>query len=230
MNRFQSLRDAIFYYQMRGFIYIDLPWVGVDSQPFKSPDHSLLHMISEGKVKKSGKYVTCIPCVSHDRIDDLNRPTYWSVELFITDNPSDSELESVVNLCYDFFSRYLPVTINPIDDGFKITSNQSDIHLGSYRFFKSNEKFQWIRATGCSEPRLSYVLHKENINLSPKDPSGSYYEILNQVERFKQSLLSQNRIQSLVDLSNLYGSISEYLEVNYKNVDMSDLSKMCGLT
>lgn len=252
MSIYKTISDSIIFYRLNGFVYIDAPWtVREDVSNITKPndrknfyvqdkalvasgEQSFLELMIDGKLKP-GSYVTCTPCFRDERVDDLHKTYFIKTELIVTDNVTEKKLEEVLNLCYEFYSQYLPVDIQPMDDGtYDIVSKDSNIELGSYGIREHGEH-KWIYATGCAEPRLSQVISKSkklgyHDMIIAKRKLGTYGKIFEEMDEFTDALLTGNKIMSLVELSDLHGAIEFYLKENFPGVSMDDLKKMNDVT
>lgn len=182
MIDYSKIARAIDFYKSQGFLIREVPWVvPVDIMNITMPrtakeinsdigplvgsaEQSFLFLIASGEMK-AGKYVACTPCFRNDVVDNLHQKYFMKVELITTEDVCESRLMETVDLCRFFFERFLPTEIIKTDRSqFDIVSRDTKIELGSYGIRSHQRTGPWIYATGCAEPRLSYVLKLENRN------------------------------------------------------------------
>jgi hypothetical protein len=258
MSSYDIINQSILYYRLNGFQYVDVPWLvdedisnitkPNDKQNFyvnskclvASGEQSFLQFIIDNKLTP-GEYSTCTPCFRDEIEDCLHKKYFMKTELIKWDFISNDEsinmkqLKNIIQLCYDFFSKYVPVTVLTLEDGsFDIVDVKNNIELGSYGF-REFKNIKWIYATGCAAERLIYVIHLNKKSgyhkeIIPKYEVGTYGKILEETSEFVDALLQNNKIMTLVELSDLYGAIDLYLKKNYVNIGMKDIKKMSKLT
>ena len=171
------LNRSIGFYQSYGFKFIDLDWtiqkeVSEITKPIDRKDYfvenealvasgeqSFLQLIINNELK-SGRYCGITPCFrDEDKIDYLHQRYFMKVELISTINVCGSELYKILDLCKNFYSKYLPVEIQKIDENcYDIIDSVNKIELGSYGI-RTHSELKWVYATGLAEPRLSKVIN-----------------------------------------------------------------------
>ncbi|KKN66616.1 hypothetical protein LCGC14_0469510 [marine sediment metagenome] len=163
------LSEGITFYQKQDFIYKEVPWLAPTEIPedyrYKTPlgdpvasgEQSFLYLDINGELPK-GRYMTVTPCFRDEEEDEFHKRQFMKLELYITDNVSESNLDNVICTCQAFFNKFIwkwPIKKVDMGDGtFDITSH--DIELGSYGI-REHKNLKWIYATGVAEPRLSQV-------------------------------------------------------------------------
>ncbi len=253
MSYFTNINHSIYYYQSNGYTYVESPWI-VDEETSNitkpsdrtnfyvgsktlvaSGEQSFLQLIKDNRLEP-GKYITTTPCFRDENEDDTHKKYFLKTELIVWDHSNSNfdfvnELEKVKNECLNFFLRYLPCHLERQTDGsFDIIDSTFKIELGSYGI-RENDNVKWIYATGCAEPRLSYVVNKlkkpgYHSTVIPKYQIGEAGKIFEEYHEFVDALLSGNKIMALVELSDLYGSIEHYLKTVFPNITMNDLDIM----
>lgn len=254
MSTYDIINHSILYYRLNGFKYIDVPWLvdeyvsnitkPIDKKNFyvnekslvASSEQSFLQLILDNKLTPD-EYVSCTPCFRDEIEDVIHKKYFLKTELikwdFVAnkDNINKNQLKNIIDLCINFFSKYIPVEIlQQEDDSFDIIDKKSKIELGSYGI-REYKNIKWIYATGCAVERLIHVI---NINkksgyhfeIIPKYEIGSSGKILEELYEFIDALIQNNKIMSLVELSDLYGAIEFYIKKNHPDMTMDDLKKM----
>ena len=176
MINYQLLQNSIEYYNKLGFVRIETPWMvseyvdnltkpnHIISSQLKhnneclvaSGEQSFLELYLKNYLPK-GKFQTITPCFRIEEIDFLHSKNFMKNELIITDNPTDKELNILVENCLIFFQKELPKSyVKKTDIGFDIEINNYE--LGSYGI-RQTEFLTWIYATGCAEPRFSTLIN-----------------------------------------------------------------------
>ncbi len=175
MINYKIISDAITFYQLRGYKYIEVPWLVPkettaitkpswcrDFETFAgclvgSGEQSFLEIRS--KLDANTKYVCATPCFRDENVDDLHQINFFKVELIVA-NPINplNELEVILEhakeyfeLCSEYHSDW-PAEIVETKEGKDIFLN--GIEIGSYGI-REHEGFCWVYGTGCAEPRLS---------------------------------------------------------------------------
>lgn len=176
MINYNIMQDSIDYYSQFGFQRIEVPWVvseeidsitrPSDRNPFviqgkelnlvASGEQSFLQLYHDGKLQH-GRFQTITPCWRDEKVDVLHKKYFIKNELIDTENVSDSNLLSIIEIALNFFKKYLPQAyVLKTDIGYDIM--HKDIELGSYGI-RECSFLKWIYATGCAEPRLSIALN-----------------------------------------------------------------------
>ena len=170
---YSLLTGAISYYKRNGFKYIDVPWIvpkEITNITFNrdnmfntklgdlvgSAEQSFISLMLSNKLEK-GTYSALTPCFRNEtNITKTNQNYFMKVELIDTKTVTHDRLLQIINVCFDFFKRYISehdkITVIQTDDGYDIMVN--DIEVGSYGIRMYNE-YSWIYATGLAEPRFS---------------------------------------------------------------------------
>jgi len=260
---FDIINHSIYFYKNEGFKYVEVPWlideevsnytIPPNKQNFNikdqvlvaSGEQSFLQLMKDNNLSY-GKYVTMTPCFRDDELDEIHQRYFLKTELFVHDTLDNlmNMFFSIIDICKRFFSQYINVELIPINDpqplNVSINNNISyditdmnGIELGSYGI-KILHGLSWIYATGCAEPRLSYVINKNkkvgyHDTIIPKNKIGSFMKIIEEFEEVKDAHLSSHRIMELVELSDLYGAIEHYMIEEY-GMNMTDLKKMSDVT
>ncbi len=175
MINYQIISDSINYYKESGFERIESPWTvseyidnitkpkDIISFQLKhndkclvaSGEQSFLYLYLKDFLPK-GQFQTTTPCFRFESFDYSHTKYFIKNELIKTDVVNDNELDKIVELCFNFFKKYIPkIEIIKTDIGFDIEFNGNE--LGSYGM-RENEYLRWIYATGCAEPRLSRII------------------------------------------------------------------------
>ena len=211
-----------------------------------SAEQSFMQLIKNNELE-NGKYVTVTPCFRDDELDDLHQIYFMKTELIMVDCLENllEEFDNIVELCLNFFNQYVPSKLldltneknNMMNDTltpcYDIIDIKNYIELGSYgiRSMMVNDKqVFWIYATGCAEPRLSYVVNLDkkvgyHNMIIPKNKVGTFEKILEEVDELKDAHLAKNKIMELVELSDLLGSVELYIKEKY-NMTLNDLDIM----
>lgn len=185
---YRKLMQAIDYYTLHGFQYINLPWLVSENissvtrpdscQDFfinkevlvASGEQSFLQLIKDQKLAP-GRYMGLTPCFRDEKVlDELHCQYFMKVELIDTLNPTEKSLDQIIELAINFFQQYLPCeVVQMIDSTYDIVDIKNQIELGSYgirqTFLNENPyqskltELKWIYATGCAEPRLTTTMN-----------------------------------------------------------------------
>lgn len=261
MIDYNILNNSLFYYKLSGFTHIDVPWIASpstinltkpadrdimairDQGLVGSAEQSFLELISQDNLNY-GKYVALTPCFrDEEKLDDIHHLYFMKTELIVYDSDINflkSSYRDVLNVCKGFFDKYTTTNIIKSEDFegnfcHDIIDTRTGIELGSYGI-RSHGSHHWIYATGCAEPRLSYVIglnsggkgyHNEIIS---KEKVGTFFKVMEEVDEIKDSILTGNKVMELVELSDLYGAIELYIKNNYPGINMEDLNKMSMVT
>lgn len=178
MIDYTKIGDAVKYYKKLGYQEMHLPWTasqkamditlpkGAESMRCQvgglvgSAEQSFLDAVIQDKIR--GEYFSCTPCFRYESVtDELHHYYFMKVELFDNRNPSNHTVQNLIESCYNFYSKYLPVEVIDTDGGYDIVDIKNKIELGSYGLREHNLIGRWAFATGCAEPRLSYVISKQ---------------------------------------------------------------------
>lgn len=190
MIDYQLLSDAAIYYYGMGFEEATVPWIvskdamditaeqwgprqiypiGNDGYLVASGEQSFFQMILDKKLEP-GRWQCTTPCFRDDTLDELHHRYFMKVELINTNNPDTGELEFVIDGCLSFFNQFIdchavklppPTALDLSNTSFDIVTNKNRIEIGSYGIREHPKLGRWLYATGCAEPRFSYVVEKE---------------------------------------------------------------------
>lgn len=264
LMNYNTLNHSIYYYQSKGYTYIDAPWL-VDNdisnltKPIENENFIVKDLVLVGSAEQSfmqliknnelenGKYVTLTPCFRDDELDNLHQRYFMKTELIIVDSLVNllEEFNNIVTLCLQFFNQYVQVELldltgekncvidNVLTPCYDIIDVKNKIELGSYgirSMIVDDKQVCWIYATGCAEPRLSYVINLDkkvgyHNAIIQKNKVGTFEKILEEVDELKDAHLEKNKIMELVELSDLLGSIELYIKEKY-NMTLNDLDIM----
>jgi hypothetical protein len=190
MINYLNIHESIVFYESEGFTRIETPWtvtkeVSDITKPVGRPDlsipvkdkvlvasgeQSFLYLYLKDYLPK-GKFQTVTPCWRDDRYDGLHQKCFIKNELIDTENVTTERLMEIIADCKKFFEKVLEKETSVTYD--KGTSTWDiecmGIELGSYGI-RNCEFLDWIFATGCAEPRLSYVKKIVN-NAKSKEPN-----------------------------------------------------------
>lgn len=187
MINYKILSESQEYYKECGYVPIEVPWSvtkeisGITTPPDKLNEFNLVHknnkillgsgeqaflyQISKGYLPY-GNYQTITPCFRFENHDVFHQKCFMKNELIeFSDKPIEpTRLEIIVEVCHNFFRRYLDgnltmLTIKPIytKNGKSYDINLEDIELGSYGI-RNHMGIHWLYATGVAEPRFSKAL------------------------------------------------------------------------
>lgn len=179
MINYNILHQSTLYYENLGFKRIESPWtvtpeISAITKPPEKIDFELKHngkvLVASGEqsflylyVKDFipfGKYQTITPCYRYENFDAYHTKYFMKNELIITDDVTTGQLDWVINVAKDFFSKYLTgLKVIKTAIGYDIEWN--NIELGSYGI-RSCDFLKWVYATGVAEPRLSNIIRKAN--------------------------------------------------------------------
>ena len=177
MIDYNKIGYSIEYYSENGFNRVEAPWwVSKEISEITKPpnindyyiqlnkkclvgsgEQSFLYMASKGRLPK-GRYQCTTPCFREESIGLLNKKCFIKTELIQTQITTLSELEEIVDISLNFFSKFIirsHLSVIETVEGFDITAK--GMELGSYGI-RSHLYLDWIYATGCAEPRLSRII------------------------------------------------------------------------
>ncbi len=236
---YRRLSEAIEFYVSEGAEFVDAQWTVSDNMHFlttdKTPDklgdeilvgsaeQSLADMLSDGELVSGSFYVACTPCFrSSDGWTDTHTPYFMKVELFEPFASSDR----LVNLAKAFMSKYQEPTIVGQD----LIIN--DIEVGSFGS-RSAAGFSWGYCTGLAEPRFTKALGSSRGYHTRQIAKGTYgklSKIQEELEELMDAKEQGNLILELVELSDVIGAVTGYLESNHPDVTLENLVDMARLT
>ena len=181
MINYKIISDSINYYETNGYVRIESPWTvseyidnitkpkDIDSFQLKhnnkclvaSGEQSFLYLYLKEFLPK-GQFQTTTPCFRYESFDYSHTKYFIKNELIKTDIVNKNELDKMVDICLNFYKRYIPtVNIITTDIGYDIEYNGYE--LGSYGI-RECEFLKWIYGTGCAEPRLSKIISSYGIS------------------------------------------------------------------
>ena len=250
---YNIINNSILYYQLKGFKYIDVPWLVYkealvtipknletfnivrDKHVVGSAEQSFIQMMLDDKLPK-GRYCTATPCFRDEVEDDIHQTYFMKTELIDTLSVNKESLHEIIQICLEFFIQYVKgATI--IETGlqtFDIIDSKTNIELGSYGI-RSYKGFSWIYATGVAVPRISYVVN-QNSNpgyhniIIPKGNVGSFNKVVEEFEELKDAVLQNNKLLTLCELSDMIGAIEMYAQNIVPGINFQDLLQMKDLT
>lgn len=183
MIEWKLLGEAVSFYQKLGFEYIETPWVVdlstalITCEPHQAnnynyndtntdPVQSLVGSAEQGflQLERDGKldgvnYVSCGPCFrTEDEYDDLHRPYFMKVELFVRNLGGESQARATSHELMDRAWKFMDMkpTAKKTDEGFDLMLN--GIEVGSYGARYDEEVGWWAYGTGLALPRYTYAL------------------------------------------------------------------------
>lgn len=184
MIDYARIQRSIDFYETAGFKRIESPWtvtkpISAITKPrdrkdweilnkekvlVASGEQSFLYLYLKGFIP-NGKFQTVTPCFREEPFDQFHTKYFMKNELIITDEVNESSLNSVVNTCKNFFENEFQknVTVIETKEGFDIEI--MGIELGSYGI-RTCEYLKWIYATGCAEPRMTFIQKMINNGVS----------------------------------------------------------------
>lgn len=181
MIDYEKISNAIKYYKNAGFYPIEVPWTvspEVDDitrpkdrihMQLKHNDKCLIGSGEQGFLYLyckdyilPGKYQTTTPCWRYEHYDGMHAKCFMKTELIITDDVTIDELNKLIDIAKNFYSKYLDVEVEKVEVAdsiinYDIVSKIGHYELGSYGI-RTCDYLKWIYGTGCAEPRLSRVL------------------------------------------------------------------------
>ena len=177
---YSLISQAISFYEMHGFKYIEVPWIVseealsvtlpkgrtglhcADGALVGSAEQSFIHMALEGKLK-SGRYVAASPCFRDDVPDEWHQRSFFKVELIDIMHAEVVETmweRDMAWIALSFFQRFEPEALiervqgETIDDPGHLDITLGGIELGSYGDRRALG-WTWTYGTGLAEPRFS---------------------------------------------------------------------------
>jgi hypothetical protein len=176
---YQRILNTVSFFTSKGYVEIALPWA-VDKEfidetipdktknlPYYAGKHlvgsaeqAFLSMFSGKQTEDKTHYISLGPCFRHEPVlECFTRPYFFKAELFSL-NATQPNLEKMIDLAHENFSKRLKCDVFPMEDGsYDIIARYSGLELGSYGL-RSNKKTNWIYGTAMAEPRFSDALHK----------------------------------------------------------------------
>lgn len=175
MINYLNLHESTIFYEQKGFTRIEAPWtvtkaISEITKPKGTSDYSITEkskvLVASGEQSflylylkdflPKGTFQTITPCFRNDLFDKTHTKYFMKNELIDTKDVSLKRLQEIIEICHSFFNKKLNDQVKVINTG----KNTFDIEykgveLGSYGI-RSCEYLEWIYATGCAEPRLSY--------------------------------------------------------------------------
>jgi hypothetical protein len=172
MINYQYIQNSIEFYESKGFSRVESPWTVTEAidnitKPKDKISFQLKHndkcLVASGEQSflylylkdflPKGQFQTVTPCFRYESFDFLHSKYFIKNELIKTDKVNESELLNIVDICLNFYKKYIPkAEVIKTDIGFDIQVDGNE--LGSYGI-RSCDFLDWIYATGCAEPRLS---------------------------------------------------------------------------
>lgn len=202
-EQYGRLAHASSIYERAGFRYTHAPWLvqqKVDhaTKPsFAKPIHhhstalnhtfhfaasgeqSFIQMqfdaLKNGGPAMTGRWQTITPCFRDETaVNELRRIGFMKLELIDWQTPTLNNLNNIINVAYQYFSRHIECDVIPNDQtsetGHDIVSRKYQVELGSYGM-RSNTvggfPMAWTYATGLAEPRLSVAIAREKCKYVP---------------------------------------------------------------
>ena len=128
-----------------------------------SAEQSFIQMQIDGLLPP-GRYVALSPCFRIEpEYDDLHFPYFAKTELYVTDDPTLSHLNKIIEEALAYFRSLadprVEFTIEKTDIGYDINANGTEV--GSYNRVE-HQGVTWLCGTAMAEPRFSTVCFKEN--------------------------------------------------------------------
>lgn len=187
---YQMLGQAVHEYQLRGYRYVECPWMVPDKAiratlPGDAPyweaavrcdyDEGRRDAFVEsyglvGSAEQSfltldlppGPYVGITPCFRWEVEENIfTRYTFMKVELFVTSE--DAEVQNVMDDAYEVMSllgNTSAIQVTGTEEGFDF--NLFGVEVGSYGERATTEQ-AWIYGTGLALPRFSVALALRSI-------------------------------------------------------------------
>lgn len=179
MISYENIHDSTVFYEKRGYSRLETPWTvskyvahltkpkdAADKIDYElnhnkkvlvaSGEQSFLYLYLKGFLPL-GRYQTVTPCFRDELFDETHTKYFLKNEIMITDYVNDDALQKVIKDALGFFETKLkePSELKVVESECGFDIEYKGIELGSYGMRKS--KFlEWIFATGCAEPRLSF--------------------------------------------------------------------------
>ena len=129
-----------------------------------------------------------------------------------------------------FFDGYLPTRSIFTDDGSDLIT-MAGVELGSYGR-RNHGGLNWVYGTGVAEPRLSQCVktggyHRDIIR---KAEFGTVDKVYEELREYMDAVKQGNKIMSLVELSDLVGSIEGLVETTHPEITFQDVITMSQAT
>lgn len=244
--QYDIIAEAISHYRKCGFEYIDAPWM-IDKESMdatKPPDAELFstidgHLVASGEQSfiamhragnlPPGKYLCVTPCFRDEKQEDeLHFRRFFKAELI--DCRRDQDLDQMMDDALAFFKSYLPVKLQPTNEGYDIVT-VDNIELGSYGR-RQFEDFAWTYGTAVAEPRLSQNIKLESYHTSiiRKAEVGTIDKVIEEALEYVDAQLQNNPVMGLVELSDIIGAVQLLLEANHPEITLDDLIVMSKAT
>jgi len=187
---YEKLTTAQAFYETRGFVPVQAPWIvsqeamvitaeqwgGRQIYPIAdegflvaSGEQSFFQLIVDNKLSP-GRWQCITPCFRDDPLDALHQRYFIKLELIDTRKTNMGSLIETISFALDFFRLYVdcrPIGVNPqskldrLDTSVDIVTTTKAIELGSYGIRAHPKIGRWLYATGCAEPRLSQAVEME---------------------------------------------------------------------
>lgn len=179
MINYEYISKAIHHYGLRGFSYLEVPWLvpeGISDMTRENKrDTSFVTRFGElvGSGEQSflslmvqealapGRYMCATPCFRNEPVlDELHRRHFFKVELIDTLTVDVPHLHVMIAKAMEFFiAHHIEVALLPTgEDEYDIVEKEYGIELGSYGIRREGN-LAWIYGTGCAEPRMSHVIN-----------------------------------------------------------------------
>lgn len=175
MIDYSRIQRSIDFYEDEGFKRVESPWtvtkavsditkpphgkdweiLGKDKVLVASGEQSFLYMYLKGFLPK-GRFQTVTPCFREEPFDQFHTKYFIKNELIITDDISELALKETMLSCKRFFEAELNEEVKIIETSEGFDLEAVGIEVGSYGIRKC-EYLEWIYATGCAEPRMSFI-------------------------------------------------------------------------
>ena len=150
-----------------GYISWDEYFMGIallSAKRSKDPGTQVGACIVNQQNKIVGAGYNGFPIGCHDDIlpwdkqgDFLHTKYFIKNELIDTGDVSEKNLKNIIEVCLDFFQKYLPES-EAVQTEFGWDIEWKGYELGSYGI-RSCEFLDWIYATGVAEPRFSSLIN-----------------------------------------------------------------------
>lgn len=183
MIDYEKISNSIKFFEKEKFKRIESPWtVTKEISQITAPkdatlwsieekkkvlvasgEQSFLYLYLKGFLPK-GRFQTVTPCFRDEPFDKTHTKYFIKNELIDTENVNYDNLTEITFSACRFFEQYTDaknVKLVDTEDGYDITVN--GIEVGSYGI-RSCEYLEWVYATACAEPRLTYALQAEKEN------------------------------------------------------------------
>ncbi len=183
MIDYSLIQKSIEYYETTKFIRIESPWTVSEkidqiTKPKEilsfqlkhnnkclvaSGEQSFLYLYLKNFLPK-GQFQTVTPCFRFESFDFLHTKYFIKNELIKTDIVNTTELDKIVNICFEFYSKFFDknkLKVLKTEIGYDIEIEGHE--LGSYGI-RSCDFLTWIYGTGCAEPRTSNLINLYGIS------------------------------------------------------------------